>query len=242
MIMKNSLGIAAILVMSAGAFAQGKITEGTPVYYPLNEHNTPTAYIGIPFKVNEYKNRDGDYKVELHICDTQNVCIGKLFIGSAAQFTSTSPEDAGKDIEVTTFFRPLHSADWLKMRSTHARIEPPPLKVVMLDKIIPASEQQVSVYYGIEGYSTPPKSDVLEVSSGGFFEDQAIKVTKPLSEEVQPLHEEMAPLSADYVLKPTERYKNLAKEIIIPVTFSDPKTGKHFTKTVTLLPSGKASR
>src|SRR6185369_16389209 len=170
--MKYIFALVCMLGIGISALAQEKVTEGTSVYYPLNDQNTPTAYIGIPFKVNEYKNRDGEYKVELHICDTQNVCIGKLFVGPSAQFTLTSIDDAGKDIEVTTFYRPVHSANWMKMRSAHARIEPPPLKVVMLDKLIPASEQHVAAYYGIEGYSTPPKSDLLDVSSGGYFEDQ----------------------------------------------------------------------
>ena len=245
--MKYILIIIFTLAVGNSFAQQNTSSDGVPIYYPVNDHNSPTAYIGIPFKVNgEYKNRDGDYKVELRICDASNLCIGKLFVGPYAQFTSSSPEDAGKDIEITTYFRATNSADWKKLRSDHAKIAPAPLAVIMLDKIIPKDDQHIQAYYGIEGYSTPPKSDILEVESEGYFEPTAVKSPKAAaaekSEETQPLHEEMAPLSSEYILKPTDRFRQLGIQKNITLTFRDPKTGRNYTKSVTLLPPAEASR
>src|SRR5947209_6893230 len=130
--------IVIITAIMAKAFAQQNI------YYPVTEKNSPTAYIGVPFTVNgNYQDREGDYKVVFRICDEQKVCVGKIFYGPDAKFLSTSPEDAGKDIEVTIFYRDKQSGSWKAIKHDHVKVVPAPLKVVMLEKIIPSKDQHV---------------------------------------------------------------------------------------------------
>jgi hypothetical protein len=220
------------------------IPESAPIYDPKDEHNYPTAYTGVPFKVNgKYKNLDGDYKIDFHICDTMMVCEARSFYGPYAQFTSKLAKDEGKDIEITISFRSYQSNMWTVMRHDHATIKPAPFGVVTLERIDPSKELHAQAYYGIEGYSIPATSEVLDVESGGFFEPKAILIPKPEQMQSQPLHEEAIPPSAEYILKPTDRYKQLgSKELPIQILFKDPVTGKQVTRSVTLLPPGEASR
>src|SRR5436305_2429231 len=199
-----------IAVLMSGVLSN-VFAQQQSIYYPVDERNHPAAYIGVPFTVNgTYKNLSGDYKVEFRICDEQKMCVGKIFYGPEAKFLSTSPDDAGKDIEITVYYREKTGA-WKPIRHDHARVVPAPLAVVMLEKINPAKEQHVEAYYGVEGYSSPPKAEYLAVESGGYFESQALKLPKIEAAETDTLHEEMAPLAAEYILKPTDRYKQLTK-------------------------------
>ncbi|MDP4237154.1 MAG: hypothetical protein Q8919_11965, partial [Bacteroidota bacterium] len=129
------------------------VPEDPAFYSTRDEHKYPTAYTNVPFKINgRYKDLDGDYKIEVRICDKEKVCELRTFYGPYAEYTSRSPENEGKDIEINIYFRSYQSSVWLPMRTDHATVAAAPFAVVMLDKINPLKDQSIRAYYGVEGY------------------------------------------------------------------------------------------
>jgi hypothetical protein len=220
------------------------VPQSPVIYDPKDEHNYPTAYTGVPFRADgKYVNLDGDYRIEFRICDQELVCEAKSFFGPYAEFTSHLAKDEGKDITISIYYRSYQSSVWIPMRTDHAIIKPAPLTILTLNKLDPSKELRVQAYYGLDGHSSGVSPEALEVASDGYFETSAVKIPKTQSAgDGADLHEVMVTPN-DFVLRPTERYKQMGdKELPVQMLFKDPATGKQSVISVTLLPPSEASR